>query len=310
MFSPERLLDRGRLLVGMLVVAPIGALAPALGGPGPAAPVWSLIATTPNPISADAPTARDVLAKLTNSTVTAPAATTGGTSAIVSPSSTTLDTTAPASDAAAAAATNEVGSESTEPAADEAFQIPGTAPDAALAERLRQSQSRFAPAIPVTPAATPSEGPMPFATPLTAAYTTPPRATHVFPIVSGASFSNDWGGPRPGGRSHQGIDLFATTGTPVVAISDGTLFRVGWNRVGGWRFWLRDRWGNEFYHAHLSAFAPAAREGAVVRAGTVIAFVGNTGDASTTPPHVHFEIHPGGGGPIPPFTYVSGWPRL
>jgi murein DD-endopeptidase MepM/ murein hydrolase activator NlpD len=151
---------------------------------------------------------------------------------------------------------------------------------------------------------------MPFASPVVAFYPTPPSATHVFPVVAGASFSNDWGGPRPGGRRHQGIDLFAKTGTPVVAISDGILFRVGWNRVGGWRFWLRDRWGNEFYHAHLSAFAPAAKEGATVKAGTVIGFVGNTGDARGTPPHVHFEIHPGGGDPIPPFSYVSAWPRV
>lgn len=307
MFSPERILDRGRMMIGMLVVVPLGVLAPAVGRPAPAAPAWSITATTPNPISADAPTARDVLANLTNPTVAAPAAaaptapTTGQAASPGTPAGTVApDPTAP---------TSEVGSESPEPP-QQSLQIPGTAPDATLAARLRQSQSRFSPPAAPTPAASPSEGPLPIATPATAFYPTPQGATHVFPIVGGAAFSNDWGGPRPGGRSHQGIDLFATAGTPVVAISDGTLFRVGWNRVGGWRFWLRDRWGNEFYHAHLSAFAPAAREGAVVKAGTVIAFVGNTGDARTTPPHVHFEIHPGGGGPIPPFAYVSGWPRV
>jgi murein DD-endopeptidase MepM/ murein hydrolase activator NlpD len=203
-----------------------------------------------------------------------------------------------------------VGSESADTAEPSTVEVPGTAPNAALAAQLRQSQSRFAPPASATPAASPSEGPMPFAAPVVANYPTPATATHVFPVVSGASFSNDWGGPRPGGRSHQGIDLFAKTGTPIVAISDGTLFKVGWNRIGGWRFWLRDRWGNEFYHAHLSAFAPAAKEGAVVKAGTVVGFVGNTGDAKTTPPHLHFEIHPGGGDPIPPFSYVSAWPRL
>ncbi len=306
MFSPERILDRGRLLIGMMIVAPLGALAPAIGRPAPQLPAWSVTATTPNPITVEAPSPRDVLANLTNPTVSgtpasAPAASTNPTS----PSSTQSDTR----DSLPADATSEVGSESTEPV-QQSLQIPGTSPDAALAAQLRQSQSRFAPPASATPEASPSEGPMPFATPLTAFYPTPQGASHVFPIVGGGSFSNDWGGPRPGGRRHQGIDLFAKSGTPVVAISDGTLFRVGWNRIGGWRYWLRDPWGNEFYHAHLSAFAPAAKEGAVVKAGTVIGFVGNTGDARTTPPHVHFEIHPGGGGPIAPFSYVSGWPRV
>ncbi len=306
MFSPERILDRGRLLIGMMIVAPLGALAPAIGRPAPEAPAWSVTATTPNPITVDVPSPRDVLANLTNPTVsgtTAPPALPAITTP-TSPSSTQSGVT----DALPADATSEVGSESAEPV--QSRQIPGSSPDSVLAAQLRQSQSRFAPPASANPAASPPEGPMPVATPLTAYYPTPQGATHIFPIVGGGSFSNDWGGPRPGGRSHQGIDLFATNGTPVVAISDGTLFRVGWNRVGGWRYWLRDGWGNEFYHAHLAGFAPAAREGAVVKAGTVLGYVGTSGDARGTPPHVHFEIHPGGGGPIAPFSYVSAWPRV
>ena len=308
MFSPERILDRGRLLVGMLAVVLLGALAPAMGRTGEAAPAWSITATTPNPISGDIPTARDVLAKLTNPTVSAPTAVgaTAEPTGQTSPSSSTLDTASPAPEVVR----SEVGSEVTEAPTEQSLQIPGTAPDEDLVARLRQSQSRFNPPAASTPAASPSEGPIPYATPLTGFYATPQGASHVFPIVGGGSFSNDWGGPRPGGRTHQGIDLFAKQDTPVVAISDGTLFKVGWNRIGGWRYWLRDRWGNEFYHAHLSGFAPAAREGAVVKAGTVLGYVGTTGDARGTPPHVHFEIHPGGGGPIPPFSYVSGWPRV
>lgn len=311
MFSPERILDRGRLLIGMMLVAPLGALAPAIGRPAPQAPAWSVTATTPNPITVDAPSPRDVLANLTNPTVNGVAAPPPATG--LAPAA---QDQAPASEAELgsagplpADATSEIGSESTEPV-QESLQIPGTAPDTALAAQLRQSQSRFAPPAGATPAASPSEGPMPIATPLTASYPTPQGATHIFPIVGGGSFSNDWGGPRPGGRTHQGIDLFAKHGTPVVAISDGTLFRVGWNRVGGWRYWLRDRWGNEFYHAHLSGFTPAATDGAVVKAGTVLGYVGTSGDARGTPPHVHFEIHPGGGGPIAPFSYVSVWPRV
>lgn len=297
------------MMLGMLVVVPLGVLGPALGGPPEqtTSPTWSVAATTPNPI-APAPTPRDVLANLTNPTVGAP-----GVGSPTTPSTGQVSPSASQSGSAtpAPASAGEVGSESDDPQQDAAaLQIPGTSPDAGLVAKLRQSQSRFTPATPTPPTTSPGDGPMPLANPTTGVYPVPQGAGHVFPIVGGASFSNDWGGPRPGGRSHQGIDLFAATGTPIVAISDGTLFKVGWNGVGGWRFWLRDKWGNEFYHAHLSAFAPAAREGATVTAGTVIGFVGNTGDARTTPPHLHFEIHPGGGGPIPPFSYVSAWPRL
>ncbi len=136
-----------------------------------------------------------------------------------------------------------------------------------------------------------------------------PAGDYLFPIVGGATFSNDWMFPRAGGRSHQGIDLFATRGTPVVAVADGSLYNVGWNGLGGWRLWLRDGSGNAFYYAHLSAYSPAAVEGASVSRGTVIGYVGDTGDARGTSPHVHFEIHPGGGGPVPPYTIVSAWPR-
>ncbi len=322
--------------MGLMIVAPLGALAPAIGPPEQRGPAWSITVETPNPIVAATPSPRDVLANLTNPTVsgTSGPASTGPATATppvggATPSSPTAGepaaapsaatSSAPTSDAAttdtggaaAADATSEVGSESEEPEpVQKSLEIPGTSPDAALAAQLLQSQSRFAPPPGTKPTPTPDAGPMPISTPLTAAYPMPQGATHIFPIVDGGSFSNDWGGPRPGGRRHQGIDMFATTGTPVVAVSDGTLFRVGWNSVGGWRFWLRDRWGNEFYHAHLSAFAPAAKEGATVRAGTVIGFVGNSGDARTTPPHVHFEIHPTGGDAIPPFPYVSARPRV
>ena len=95
----------------------------------------------------------------------------------------------------------------------------------------------------------------------------------------------------------------------MVAVADGSLFNVGWNGLGGWRLWVRDRSGNGFYYAHLSAYAPAAREGASVARGTVLGYVGDSGDARGTSPHLHFEIHPGGGGPVPPYPIVTGWPR-
>lgn len=129
----------------------------------------------------------------------------------------------------------------------------------------------------------------------------------VFPVLGDVSFTNDWGAPRPVTGIHRGNDLFAETGTPLVAVADGTLFQVGVNTLGGNRLWLRDQAGTEYYYAHLSAFAPGAVNGAQVRAGEVIGFMGNSGQAITTPPHLHFEVHPGGGDAINPYPYLVAW---
>jgi hypothetical protein len=147
---------------------------------------------------------------------------------------------------------------------------------------------------------------------------TPPLGggPYVFPVVGPSSFTDTWGAARATVSWHHGVDIFAPLGTPVVAVADGTVLTVGWNRIGGWRLWLRDREGNFFYYAHLSAFSPHALEGAQVRAGTVLGFVGNTGDAVGTPYHLHFEIHPvsllalGYDGAVNPTPYVAAWPRL
>ena len=136
-----------------------------------------------------------------------------------------------------------------------------------------------------------------------------PAGRYLFPVAGGTTFSNDWMFGRPGGRLHQGIDLFAARGTPLVAVADGSVFRVGYNGLGGWRLWVRDTGGNTFYYAHLDAYSPAAVEGASVARGTVLGYVGDSGDARGTSPHVHFEIHPAGGGPVPPYPIVTGWPR-
>jgi murein DD-endopeptidase MepM/ murein hydrolase activator NlpD len=132
-------------------------------------------------------------------------------------------------------------------------------------------------------------------------------AQYVFPVVGGARYSDDFGGPRAETGFHQGIDLFAANGTPLVAVHDGTLFRVGWNRLGGWRVWLDDGQGNYFYYAHLSAYSNLAVDGATVHAGDVIGYMGDSGDAKGTPFHVHFEMHPDAGWAVPPMAYVSAW---
>jgi hypothetical protein len=139
---------------------------------------------------------------------------------------------------------------------------------------------------------------------------------YVFPVYGPSSFSDDFGVPRADTGWHHGNDIFAAMGAPLLAVSDGTLFLVGWNSLGGNRLWLRDLQGNEFYYAHLSAFSPLAHEGAHVHAGDVIGFVGNSGDAATTPPHLHFEIHPvellsmGYDGVVNPYPYLLAWRKL
>jgi murein DD-endopeptidase MepM/ murein hydrolase activator NlpD len=141
-------------------------------------------------------------------------------------------------------------------------------------------------------------------------------AGYVFPVYGPSSFIDTFGAARAGVGWHHGQDIFAPLGAPLLAVADGTVFSVGWNDLGGYRLWLRDRQGNQFYYAHLSAFSPLALDGREVKAGDVVGFVGNTGDAQTTPYHLHFEIHPVGllplgyDGVVNSFPYLSAWRRL
>jgi len=149
---------------------------------------------------------------------------------------------------------------------------------------------------------------------------TPPLglSDYVFPVAGASNFADTYGALRTDVRSHwhHGDDLFAALGTPVVAVATGTVNRVGWETIGGWRLWVRDGLGNEFYYAHLSGYAPAILHSNRVRAGEVIAFVGNTGDAFTTVPHVHFEIHPRSllhlqyDGAVDPTRYLQSWKHV
>jgi len=143
------------------------------------------------------------------------------------------------------------------------------------------------------------------------------RGGYVFPVFGPAAFGNTFGAFRGdvSGKWHHGEDLVAPYGTPLLAVADGTLFSVGWNDIGGWRLWLRDAGGNEFYYAHLSAYSPLAIAGKRVRAGDVLGFVGNSGDADGGVPHLHFEIHPvdllryGYDGAIAPYPFLVAWRR-
>lgn len=116
------------------------------------------------------------------------------------------------------------------------------------------------------------------------------------PVQGSVSFTNDWGQPRSGGRRHQGTDMLASRGTPVVASVAGTV-RHHNSRLGGLSYYLKGDDGNTYFGTHLASYAASGR----VAAGTVVGTVGNSGNASGGPPHLHFEIHPGGGGPTNPY---------
>jgi murein DD-endopeptidase MepM/ murein hydrolase activator NlpD len=141
---------------------------------------------------------------------------------------------------------------------------------------------------------------------------------YVFPVYGPSGYGDTFGAPRGdvSGGWHHGDDIFAPLGAPLLAVASGTVFSVGWNELGGWRLWLRDSGGNEFYYAHLSAYTSLAVNGRHVTAGQVLGFVGNTGDAQGTPFHLHFEVHPvsmlflGYDGAVDPTKYLDAWKRL
>ena len=119
----------------------------------------------------------------------------------------------------------------------------------------------------------------------------PPEATPGFlcPLSQPISFINDWGFPRSGGRTHKGTDVFSAHGQPQYAVADGTVSLLN-GGLGGIGIWLDSDYETRFYYAHLSAWAPGLVQGQRVTAGQVVGFTGNTGNAKTTPPHLHFGI--------------------
>ena len=109
--------------------------------------------------------------------------------------------------------------------------------------------------------------------------------------VTQRQLSDSWGDPRDGGeRRHKGIDIFAPRGTAVIAVSDGVISYIGDQPKGGHCLWLTTESGASFYYAHFDRWAPGIYEGMEVATGDLLGFVGNTGNAISTPPHLHFGI--------------------
>jgi murein DD-endopeptidase MepM/ murein hydrolase activator NlpD len=128
-----------------------------------------------------------------------------------------------------------------------------------------------------------------------------------FPVHgrANASIQSGFGAPRDGGaRDHHGIDIFAPRGTPVLAAAEGVVTRVQETPRGGRVVWVRDeRRGNSLYYAHLDR--QLVERGAPVKIGDTLGLVGNTGNARSTPPHLHFGIYRRGEGPTDPRPWVA-----
>ena len=189
-------------------------------------------------------------------------------------------------DLAAAAAAAQQPTTAQPPAA-QPVQNPGTA-----APSNPDDPAPDDPAPAPTPAPTTAPAPPP---------TAPPVAISsgiVCPLQGSYSFANTWGAARSGGRRHQGVDMISPTGTPIVAVKSGSVaFKV--NRLGGNSAWVTANDGDRYYYAHMSSWEGGNRS---VSRGDVIGYVGSTGNAGT--PHLHFEVHPGGGVAVNPYPYV------
>jgi peptidoglycan LD-endopeptidase LytH len=125
------------------------------------------------------------------------------------------------------------------------------------------------------------------------------------PVSKPYSYVDSWGAARSGGRTHKGTDIMNPMRNKVHAIVDGVISRFSISSLGGVTLYLQGDNGIEYYYAHLDSYA--SRVGQRVKAGELIAYNGQTGNARYTAPHVHFEVHPGGPGsaPVNPYPYVK-----
>ena len=136
----------------------------------------------------------------------------------------------------------------------------------------------------------------------------PPRALPV-PVhgVSMRAVRDTFGAPRPGDRTHQGVDIFAPRGTPVVSSTRGIVARIGENSLGGTVVWVLGPGGDRHYYAHLNSVADI-KSGQRIVPGDVLGTVGTTGNARGTPPHLHYGVYRRTLGAINPFPLLIDKP--
>ncbi len=134
----------------------------------------------------------------------------------------------------------------------------------------------------------------------------PQQGTYACPLGRSVThFVDSWGAPRSGGRSHKGTDIMGPMGSPVYAFTTGVVARHTNSRLGGISLYLRGDDGNTYFYTHLQGYAPRGAAGTRVQAGDHIAYNGNTGNARGGAPHVHFEVHPGGGSAVNPYPWLA-----
>lgn len=122
--------------------------------------------------------------------------------------------------------------------------------------------------------------------------------------VKRSQLYDTWGAARSNGRQHQGIDIFAERGTEVLSTTDGIVMKVGLNGLGGKVVWVLGPEMSRHYYAHLDDYAEHIQQGDWVRAGEVLGYVGNTGNAKNSPPHLHYGIYFKDGA-VNPYPYLT-----
>ena len=137
--------------------------------------------------------------------------------------------------------------------------------------------------------------------------TEPPDARVAMPLrhLPAGRIADTWHAGRSGGRLHEGQDLFAPSGTPVYSATHGFVIRIGDAGIGGNAVSVMGAGGRVYYYAHLSRFAEGLRIGDEVTEETVLGYVGNTGNARTTPSHLHFGVY-GRSGALNPLPLLRG----
>jgi murein DD-endopeptidase MepM/ murein hydrolase activator NlpD len=134
-------------------------------------------------------------------------------------------------------------------------------------------------------------------------YTKDPDTKLAMPVedVEKKQITNTWHAPRDGARLHEGQDIFAPRGTPILSATEGYVAHIGDNSLGGQTVLVIGAGGRTYYYAHLESYAPHLAEGDWVTTQTVLGYVGTTGNAAGTPPHLHFGVYQPGGAmnPLP-----------
>src|SRR5215813_5632434 len=142
-------------------------------------------------------------------------------------------------------------------------------------------------------------------------YTKEPDRRLAMPLleIEKTGIADTWHAPRGNNRLHEGQDIFAAQGTAIYSATAGYVSKIGENNLGGQTVSVIGAGGRTYYYAHLDSYAPHLQEGDLVTTRTVLGYVGTTGNAAGTPPHLHFGIYGPSGSAINPFPLLVDRPK-